>query len=375
MPPRPTPPPPGAPRKRWRTRLALAAGLAAAAVLAAMLPAAATGGTIWTTLPGMPTARAAVASATAPCPPGQTGVCVYTVGGETLAGQLASAESYNRITNAWSTLPPMPTARSYAAAASAACPPGQTGTCLYVIGGEVDSGETQTPQTVVQSYNPLTNAWSTVAPMRTARSALAAVAAPCPLGQTGVCVYAVGGAGSSGSLGTTESYNPTTNSWSTLPAMPAPRSSLGAAAAPCSPGQQGTCVYAVGGFDTTQTNVVQSYNPAANTWTPVASLPTPRSDMGTTAGSCPPGQSGTCVYVVGGLYVTHLLASVQSYNPASNLWTDLPPMPTPRLRLGAVAMPCPAGLGGNCVYATGGANGTDVLATLEVLDPPQPTGR
>ncbi|WP_211275203.1 Kelch repeat-containing protein, partial [Streptomyces katrae] len=208
---------------------------------------------------------------------------------------------------------------------------------------------------------------------RTARSDLAATAAPCSLGQTGMCIYAVGGVGVAGSLGSTESYNPISNTWSTVASMPTPRSGLGAAAAPCSPGQQNTCVYAVGGFDSTQTNVVQSYNPAANTWTPVASLPTPRSNMGTTATTCPPGQSGTCIYIVGGLYVTHLLASVQSYNPASNIWTDLPPMPTPRWQLGAVAMPCPTGVGGNCVYASGGADGSDVLATLEALDPPEHT--
>ncbi|MFE7548640.1 Kelch repeat-containing protein [Streptomyces gardneri] len=370
-------PSPARSRKKWRGRLALATGLAAVAVLVGMLPAAATNGTIWTTLPSMPTPRGGLGSAVAPCPPGQTGACVYAMGGSnSTTGDLATAESYNRLTNAWSTLPAMPTRRNDTTAVAAPCPPGQSGTCVYVIGGRITvfgDGETDVLQSVVESYNPVTNAWSTVSPLRTARRNLAAAAAPCPPGQGGTCIYVVGGT-DNGFLNTAEVYSPANNSWSTVAAMPTRRMSLGAAAAACPPGQSGTCVYAVGGLNSAGfSSTVESYNPATNAWSPVASLPGARDDIAMAATNCPPGQNGTCLYAVGGFNQNGDLGTVQSYNPASNLWTDLPPLPTPRSEAAAAAMPCPVGVSGNCVYTSGGFAGSSFIGTVEALDPPRPS--
>ncbi|MGT2532752.1 kelch repeat-containing protein [Streptomyces nojiriensis] len=142
-------------------------------------------------------------------------------------------------------------------------------------------------------------------PLRTARFALAAAAAPCPPGQTGTCVYAVGGENGGMYQNAAEVYNPVNNSWSTLMAMPTRREYLGAAAAACPPGQSGICVYAVGGFGAGFLSLVESYNPATNAWSPVASMPTARGSAATAAGTCPPGQSGTCIYAVGGLGVVN----------------------------------------------------------------------
>lgn len=359
-------------RRKWRRRLALAGTLAVIALLASMLPASANNGTIWTTLPSLPTARKDLASAVAPCPPGQTGSCVYTVGGGNFATQFTTVESYNRLTNAWSTLPPLPTPRAALAAAAAPCPAGQTGTCLYAIGGGITAGGGQYLR-VVESYNPVTNAWSTVASLTTARSGLAAATAPCPAGQTGTCVYAVGGWDGTNALGTVESYNPANNSWSTVRALTLPRLALGAAAASCPPGQTGTCVYAVGGYGNGGfTGVVESYNPTTNAWSPMAPVPTPRANAGVAATTCPPGQSGTCVYVVGGNNTGSLLANVDAYNPATNAWTALPSLPKPRNLLAAAAMQCPPGITGSCVYASGGYT-TDINGTVEALDPPDPS--
>jgi hypothetical protein len=80
---------------------------------------------------------------------------------------------------------------------------------------------------------------------------VAAAAAPCPPGQAGTCVYAVGGADkTNNALSTVEAYNTATDAWITLPSLPTARYALGTAAAPCPRGQAGTCVYAVGGVDT-----------------------------------------------------------------------------------------------------------------------------
>ncbi|MFD7260119.1 Kelch repeat-containing protein [Streptomyces sp. NPDC059874] len=336
--------------------------LSAVAMLVGVLPAAAVNGTVWTTLPSMPTARYGPASAAAPCPPGQTGTCVYAVGGFTSA-ESGTLESYNRLTNAWSTLASLITPRHFLASAAAPCPAGQTGTCVYAVGGAIGS----TPTTTVESYNPATNAWSTVTSMNVARLGHGAAAAPCPLGQTGTCVYAVGG----NDPGSVEAYNPATNAWSTVSPI-APRGELAAAAAPCPRGQSGICVYAVGGFASGVTGRVESYNPATNAWSPVASLPTPRTLLAATATSCPPGQSGVCVYAVGGAVAgSAAVRTMESYNPATNAWTTLPSMPTARSALAAAAAQCPPGSTGNCVYAIGGSNGSTPVGALEALDPPE----
>lgn len=209
-----------------------------------MPPAAATNGNVWTTLPSLPAPQAALASAAAPCPPGQSGTCVYALGGVgATPGAVGTVMSYNRLTNAWSMLPSLPTSRSALTAASAPCPSGQAGTCVYAIGGYNGS-----VLATVESYNPTTNAWSPVASMTTSRMDLSSAAAPCPRGQTGTCVYAVGGSVSGGVTASVESFNPVTNAWTTLPSMPTPRSGLAAATAACPPGETGTCVYAVGDF-------------------------------------------------------------------------------------------------------------------------------
>ncbi|MFF9199806.1 hypothetical protein ACF09L_31840 [Streptomyces sp. NPDC014779] len=54
--------------------------------------------------------------------------------------------------------------------------------------------------------------------------------------------------------------------------------------------------------------------------------------------------------------------------------TDLPPLPTRRVGLAAAAMPCPVGITGNCVYASGGSTTAlgDATGTPEALDPPEP---
>lgn len=351
-----------------RMRSALAGGLAMLAVLAGMVPAGATNGTIWTTLPSMSTARGALGAAAAPCPPGQTGTCFYAVGGGVSTSVSGTVESYNGLTGAWSTLPALPTARSSLAVVAAPCPAGQSGTCVYALGGLSGVG---TVSAVVESYNPVTNAWSTVASMRTARSSAAAAAAPCPVGQTGTCVYAISGANGTGFLASVESYNPAANAWSAVAPVTVARSGPGAAPAECPPGQKGTCVYVVsGGGASGLTASVEAYNPATNAWSPMAPIPTPRTFAGVAATGCPPGQTGTCVYAVGGGTGTARLDRTESYSPATNAWTALPPQPTPRDYLGAAAMPCPPGMTGSCIYTAGGTVPGNVTAAFETLDPP-----
>ncbi|WP_143064543.1 Kelch repeat-containing protein [Streptomyces colonosanans] len=351
---------------RLRRRAWMVAFLTVFAVLVGM-PAFAVDGTVWTTLPSLSTPRDGLAAAAAPCPSGQKGTCVYAVGGDNFSGPV---ESYSPATNRWSTQASLPTPREELAAAAAPCPSGQKGTCVYAIGGFTGSRIAGT----VESYNPAANRWSTQASLSTPRDGLAAAAAPCPSGQKGTCVYAIGGSSATNAAeGTVESYNPATNAWTTQASLPTPRDGLAAAAAPCPSGQKGTCVYAIGGFaGSGRVGTVESYNPATNAWSTLASLATPLNGLAAAAAPCPPGQSGSCVYTMGGDngIGRGQVGTVESYNPATNAWTTLSSLPTPRSFLAGATAMCPPGHRGTCIYAVGGIGNSGDVGTVEALDPP-----
>jgi len=369
---------------RQQGRRAIRMGVFAAVILSSIVAGSTQGwgvaGTVWTTLPTMPTPRDELAAVTAACPTGQKASCVYVLGGLNDGGiALPTAESYNAGDDAWTTLAPMLTGQDGLAAAAGPCPSGQSGTCVYAIGGF--SSAPPGTSAMVESYNPSTNAWSADASLPTARDFLAAAAGPCPSGQAGTCIYAIGGLTNTGITAAVESYNPTTNAWSTDAALPTARYFLAAAAGPCPAGQTGTCVYAAGG-DTMLSNspaaTVESYNPSTNAWSTDAALPTARDELAAATAGCPAGQIGTCIYavggsntqVVGGNLVGGTLGTNESYNPVTNAWTTLTPMPTPRSEVAAAASACPPGETGTCIYVAGGANAGSVLNTLQAFDPP-----
>jgi hypothetical protein len=215
--------------------------------------------------------------------------------------------------------------------------------------------------------------WTTLPSMPTARSGPGSAAAPCPKGLDGTCVYSVGGADASGGtfFATLEAYSPKSDTWVTLPSMPTARGSLAAAAAPCPQGLQGTCLYAVGGFDGSNfVGTLEAYSPKSNIWTTLPSMPTPRLRLGAAAAPCPQGVKGTCLFAVGGQSDGLGLRFLEAYSPKSNSWLTLPSMPTARQRLGAAAAPCTHGVKGTCVYAVGGLRGSAALGTLEAFITP-----
>merc|ERR1711924_135715 len=99
--------------------------------------------------------------------------------GRRLPGTLSSVECYNPLTNSWTTVAPMITAREQPAIAAL---DGK----LYACGGWIQSS--RTALTSVERYDPLTDAWETVAPMKTARSEFSAAVLDGKL-------YVAGGAG------------------------------------------------------------------------------------------------------------------------------------------------------------------------------------
>jgi endoglucanase len=122
---------------------------------------------------------------------------VLVAGGEDGSGEAtASAEIYDPVSNAWTVVAPMGSARVFAAAAPL------SGDRVLVAGGEVDGA----PTASTEVYDLASNTWSPAAPMEYARvQASAATLSDGTVWMTG---------GTDG--GATEIYDPSANSWSVL---------------------------------------------------------------------------------------------------------------------------------------------------------------
>ena len=210
---------------------------------------------------------------------------------------------------------------------------------IYVMGGFVlpESGQPSwVPINNAWEYDPRNDTWKALAPLPTKRGA--------PVAATvNGKIYVIGGAsvhpGSKEtgvhpalphrSVDTNEVYDPVTNAWQTRSTMPTARNHAGV-------GVVNNKVYVIGGRvgaafmvnPASATDIVEEYDPATDQWGPLKrSMPTPRSAMswGTHKGK---------IYVAGGeMRSTNLwgvFRGVEAYDPASNSWSILPPIPIPR---------------------------------------------
>ena len=133
-------------------------------------------------------------------------------------------------------------------------------------GPDIPEPELATPVTEITTAAAVTNAWTTKAPMPTARHALAA-------GVVNGLLYAVGGNAGSTKLPTVEAYNPSTNSGSTRAGLPSGRTLINGA------GTINGVLYVAGGMDQNDQNTktLFAYNPSTNTWATKAPMLTPGS--------------------------------------------------------------------------------------------------
>ena len=93
-----------------------------------------------------------------------------------------------------------------------------------------------------------------------------------------------------------------------------------------------------------------------NTWTTLASMPTPRSRFGLTV-------VNNKIYAIGGQNATTYLSANEMYDPRTNTWTQKKSMPTPRAYFAITTHK-------NKIYAIGGTNDrySNHLSTIEVYD-------
>ncbi|KAF5920301.1 hypothetical protein HPG69_007607 [Diceros bicornis minor] len=136
---------------------------------------------------------------------------LYAVGGYDSSSHLATVEKYEPQVNAWTPVASMLSRRSSAGVAVLEG-------ALYVAGGNDGTSCLNS----VERYSPKAGAWESVAPMNIRRSTHDLVAMDGWL-------YAVGGNDGSSSLNSIEKYNPRTNKWVAASCMFTRRSSVGVA--------------------------------------------------------------------------------------------------------------------------------------------------
>jgi N-acetylneuraminic acid mutarotase len=258
---------------------------------------------------------------------------VYVFGGQAMSDDhrmLAAPQIFDPETNAWSEGAPIPAAVSEPGAAVGA------GGRIYVIGGNLP-GPGRHASAANYEYDPATNSWRARAPMPSPRAALAVVAAKDSHGRT--LLYALGGRDfidPHNGLSTVEAYDPATDTWSRVASMPTWRHAVASALGP-----DGN-VYAIGGAyrDTRDqphfADAVEVYDPRTDHWGRAA--PTPQA-LECTQVTSTPGIHGR-VFVMGGWYTTAKIDAdtLLAYDPATRHWQPLPPAPFPQATGGAVTL-------------------------------------
>ena len=221
---------------------------------------------------------------------------------------------------------------------------------IYAIGGAPSPYGTYL--STLEEYDQATDTWTKKADMPTARSGHSASV-------VNGKIYVIGGEPSAqASLPTVEEYDPTTDTWTQKANMPTKRTFLCA----CSVGGK---IYVFGGVTagvpgaTWNPPALDVYDPATDTWTRKADIPTARSMA---AASVVDGR----IYIIGGVIGSvggYGISTVEEYDPATDTWTTKTRMPTPRKCLSTSVVD-------GKVYAIGGGTGmATVFSTVEQYDP------
>ena len=239
---------------------------------------------------------------------------------------------------------------------------------IYLIGGITYSnrgGPGMSPLSIVEVYDTRTNTWHKGTDMPTPRSSVRGAAVD---GK----IYVFGGWNQNKVRGIkqkkiVEVYDPETDTWERKRDMTSFRS-FGAAVVDGK-------VYAVGGsiFNEFQrkweaTDIVEVYDPATDRWKKIGKMPAqPKRESFSTA------VANDNIYVIGGkdrdlarLGNQMYLASIEEYNPRTNLWRKVTDMPFLKLAYATASA-------GNQIYLIGGYGLDDKargqLASVDVYDP------
>jgi N-acetylneuraminic acid mutarotase len=293
----------------------------------------------WTTLEPMPTARSGLGVAVVD---GK----IYAIGGYN-GSYLRTNEMYDPETDTWTTKTSMPTPRhSFGIAVYQ--------NKIYVIGGTIGPGIAVGESLLTgatEVYDPITDTWETKTSMPTPRQGLEA-------NVVSDKIYLIGGVRYVGGFlhqefDENEVYDPATDSWTTK--APLPTAVWGYSSAVVD-----NEVYLIGGGNKTTAGIFpvtlnQIYTPATDTWDFGQTIPTGlwHADSGVTTGVFAPER----IYVLGGSYYSFAYNLTQTYDPEVDGWTTGTPMPTPRWSLSVAVVD-------DELYAIGGKTEEDTHSVV-----------
>jgi N-acetylneuraminic acid mutarotase len=275
---------------------------------------------------------------------------LYLIGGNAVAltpGAPSTHPSrvmeYDLAADTWTRKKPVPFAADHMTAADSR---GK----IYVFGGQAGQ---KGPLDGSWEYDPIADTWKALAPMPGRRTAAVSV-------EVGGRIFVIGGNTETGlTVSTNDAYDPATNRWESRTPMPTPRNHPAA-------GVVNGKIYVIGGrlaapniggFVSSNTDVVEEYDPATDSWRGMTKMPTARSGQGWTT------HQGR-IYVAGGeshdSHMDAIYRDVEVFDPAINDWYKLPPLPTARhgVNLAALGNRLFA-IGGHLTFAAGGGHALD----------------
>lgn len=216
---------------------------------------------------------------------------------------------------------------------------------IYVLGGYPS---TRVSVRTVQVYDIDTNTWELTTPLPRPTNHPMAASVSGKLYFIGGQVSASGGGPF---LGEVHEFDPLTELWTPQASMPTARGGGVAAVIDDK-------IYVAGGRPP-HGNDFAVYDPANDEWTPLPDIPTDRNH---TAAAAIDGK----MYVVGGRFGagfrSEMTNALEVYDPATNEWSSLAPMPTVRGGLNAVAA-------NGCLHVFGGEGASGMFGEHEVYDP------
>jgi Kelch motif protein len=250
---------------------------------------------------------------------------IYVFGGSTKSGpyQTDAVNAYDPLANAWTPKRSMP---EYPAAVPQSIAAHTIGDKIYVLLGGTSSLQLHN---ALYEYDPVADRWTLKAPRPTYRTRFASAA-------VNGLLYVIGGSGQigngPGSMGNSvetkshvEIYDPATNSWSTGAPMPTALSESRACVV-------GTQIYVFGGTNGTnyQPSILM-YNTASSSWTAKSPMRITRYafDCATVDGK---------VFFVGGFEFSPtgtIIGPVERYDPFVETWSTPSRLQTPRYTLSA----------------------------------------
>ncbi len=204
------------------------------------------------------------------------------------------------------------------------------------------------PSANVESYNSTTNTWTTLTTLPITVNYASAAVINGQLYIVGGCVNSDCGARVTNQV---EIYNPTTNSWSNASPMLTPVASAATAVI-------NGLLYVAGGAtsDYRTVSTLQVYDPVANQWTSLASMPTGINGGGGAA------INGN-LYVLGGAQSSGVLP-VSIYNPSTNTWSQgVSTIPVPTWEGPAVVVM------NGFAYVIGGSNSSGLTNAVQAYNP------